>query len=182
MARRLGLILPLAWAMLAAPAQAAPIFTVYGAGPEPLRPGLVAAEAGLHTMPIKLAAAGDGRIAFSTADGVWTLRGTRLVRVPTPPGGASELAFSPSGDLLVATCPDGAGQITASHPTARRCPSPGGRERARRRATGARRSRHASSARAASTSPPTARSCSPTRLRTGCGGSALTAASRRRRV
>jgi hypothetical protein len=117
MARRHGLIAALAVLAAAPPAQAAPAYPLYGAGLEPLRPGVPAAEADIRDMPLTLAARADGAVAFAVNGGVYTVRGTRLLRVPAPADESPTLAFARGGELLIATCPDDrAGQIFAAAP------------------------------------------------------------------
>ena len=112
MARRHWLIAVLAGLTAAPPAHAAPAYPLYGAGSTPLRPGIVAAEADIHSMPLSLASHPGGAVAFAVDGVLYTLRGSRLVRVPAPAQGIAGIAFGPAGDLLVATCPDdGAGQV-----------------------------------------------------------------------
>jgi hypothetical protein len=110
MARGHGLILVAALAF-AAPAHA-DVYPLYGAGSEPLRPGILATKAQLDSTPTALAVRSDGTVAFTAREAVFWVRAGRVLRVPVPAYYATDLAFAPDGDLLVTACPgDGEGQI-----------------------------------------------------------------------
>jgi DNA-binding beta-propeller fold protein YncE len=116
-ARRYGLIAVLSGLAIAPSAQAAPAYPLYGSGFERLRPGVLAAEGDIRSSPVALAASKEGAVAFGVDSDVYMVRGTRLVRVPVPADENPELAYGPTGELLVGVCPaDGAGQIFAAAP------------------------------------------------------------------
>ena len=79
----LRLIAVLSGLAIAPSAQAAPAYRLYVGGFERLRPGV-------------LAASKQGAVAFGADSDVYTVRGTRLVRVPVPAEENPEIAYGPT--------------------------------------------------------------------------------------
>lgn len=94
----------LAGGVAAAPAPAAPVYTLFGVGDRELRPGIVAAEVGLTASLGAVAIRHDGVFAFTSGGAVYLLEGTRIRRAPVPGTGPLSLAFAPDGGLLVGVC------------------------------------------------------------------------------
>jgi hypothetical protein len=92
-------------AVLASPAGASDIFALYGAGDEPLRPGLLAAEAQFTEGLDSLAVRADGVVAFAVGRSVYWIENGRLERVPAPRALFKDVAFGQDGSLLVTSCP-----------------------------------------------------------------------------
>jgi hypothetical protein len=91
-------------ALAAGPASAADVFRLYGDGDQPLRPGVLAAEASFSRSLDALAVRADGVIAFAVQGGVYWIEHGRVQRVPVPASERFDLAFGQDGRLLVASC------------------------------------------------------------------------------
>jgi hypothetical protein len=94
----------LACALSTEAAAGAPSFALYGAGTEPLRPGIPAVDADITSMPISLAVRSDDTVAFSAEGVVYWIRDGRLLRVPVPAYEGHSLVFAANGELLISAC------------------------------------------------------------------------------
>jgi hypothetical protein len=86
----------------ASPASAAQYFPVVGEGYSVPEVGLRADHVDITETPIRLAAASDGTVAFSTAGRIYWLRSGRIARVSRQTS-ARDMVFAADGSLLVAS-------------------------------------------------------------------------------